>query len=349
MLAMPGLRAFSLARKRGAEGVSCDADGVFVGGIALLQPPGAGNSSWCVRQLAELNKGLSARYRLPIDIASKAGALSPIAAALNRGDVAMAAIAAVQMQIPDPPPLANRTERPDEIVRCARELCRSGLLKFFWNPAQHPRAGVPPNLGWFAPVGEGSDAATVVLAAEHFNPSEKPLIFDDGEEGEDSRGIVELPLVGGSTRSPQLGEPSAGAPAPEGAPPRSWTLPDPKSKLPFMGETEPQLAPYVKDGSTSGIFSGGGLTIELKSGYDGPSANMPPGSPGFDYRTMAHVEAQAAALMQQQDISEATLSINNPEICERCTRLLQRMLPPDATLNVILPDGTVKVFRGVTR
>lgn len=56
---------------------------------------------------------------------------------------------------------------------------------------------------------------------------------------------------------------------------------------------------------------------------------MPPGSPGFDYRIMAHVEAQAAALMRQQGISEASLYINNPEICERCTRLLERLLPSE--------------------
>ena len=52
---------------------------------------------------------------------------------------------------------------------------------------------------------------------------------------------------------------------------------------------------------------------------------------------------------RQQDISEAELYINNPEVCERCTRLLERMLPSGATLKVILPDGTVKVFRGINR
>jgi len=146
MLAMPGMRAFSLAAKRGNEGVSCDTDGVFVGGVPLLQPPGAGRSSWSIRPIAELNRDLSFRYRLPIDITSKASALSLIAAAFNRGDLAMAAIAAVQMQLSDPPPLAKRTENLDEITQLARELSRSGLLKF-WDPALHPRAGVPPNAG----------------------------------------------------------------------------------------------------------------------------------------------------------------------------------------------------------
>ena len=205
MLAMPGLRAFSLAAKRGAEGVSCDTDGVFIGGVPLLRSPRVGNSLWSVRPLVELNEELSIRYRLPIDIAPKAGGLGLIAAALNRGDVSMAAIAAVQMKVPDPPPVAKRTENSVELARRIRELIRSGLLKF-WNPAQHPRAGAPPNPGWFAPVGEGSEAATVVPATEHFEPSDKPRIFEDGEDGEDSRGIVELPLVGGSPRALRPGE-----------------------------------------------------------------------------------------------------------------------------------------------
>ena len=112
MLAMPGMRAFSLAAKRGNEGVSCDASGVFVGGVPLLRPPSAEKRYWTVRPAAEINEELTARYRLPIDIASKAGALALIAAALNRGDLAMTAIAAVQMQFPDPPPLAKARGTP---------------------------------------------------------------------------------------------------------------------------------------------------------------------------------------------------------------------------------------------
>ncbi len=127
MFAMPGLRAFALAARREGEGVSCDADGVFVGGVPLLQSPGARNPYWRVRPAVDLNKDLTVRYRLPIDIASKSGVLALIAAALNRGDLAMAAIAAVQMQFPDPPLLAKRAESLDEIARRARELIRSGL------------------------------------------------------------------------------------------------------------------------------------------------------------------------------------------------------------------------------
>jgi len=229
MLALPGMRAFSLASRRGGEGVSCDAHGVFVGGVPLLNAPSAETQYWTVRPIPEINEGLTARYRLPIDIASRAGALALIAAALNRGDLAMAAIAAVQMQFSDPPPLAKAAESPDEIVRRARELGRSGLLKFFWNPALHPRAGVPPNPGWFAPVGAQAESADVVPVAmggdkpERFEPipnleggnaADKPWEPPpaEGEGGENEpRGILELPLLGGST---DASEPSPGPAAP---------------------------------------------------------------------------------------------------------------------------------------
>ncbi len=41
MLALPGMRAFSLTARREGGGVSCDADGGFVGGVPLLQTPKA--------------------------------------------------------------------------------------------------------------------------------------------------------------------------------------------------------------------------------------------------------------------------------------------------------------------
>lgn len=184
MLAMPEFRAFALAAKRESEGVSCDADGVFVGGVPLLRSPGAKNPCWGVRPIAELNKQLSVRYRLPIDISAKASSLALIAAALNRGDLATAAIAAVQMQIPDPPPLALRAESSDEIAHRARALNRSGLLKFFWNPAQHPRAGVPPNPGWFEPVADKPGPVDVIPGLAIGNPADKPWEPPPEAEGE---------------------------------------------------------------------------------------------------------------------------------------------------------------------
>lgn len=155
MFAMPGMRAFSLAASRDVQRVSCDADGVFAGDVPLLRRRAArdNDEQWDVRPLAELNDELSAIYRLPIDIAAKARALGLIASALNCGDLATAAIVAVQMQFPDPPPLTKTEETTNALMRRALELHRSHLLKADpdWE-AKHPRTGAPPNPGWFAPV-----------------------------------------------------------------------------------------------------------------------------------------------------------------------------------------------------
>lgn len=102
--------------------------------------------------MAELNDELTARYRLPIDVTAKAGALALIAKALNRDDLALAAIATVQMQFPDPPSLTRGAESADDTMRRALELHRNHLLKADWDPAKHPRIGAPPNRAWFAPV-----------------------------------------------------------------------------------------------------------------------------------------------------------------------------------------------------
>jgi hypothetical protein len=156
MRAMVGARAFLLAAARAGGGVYCGADGAFVDGVPLLQRADTAGA-WSVRSTAALNDELSARYRLPIDIAPKTNALALIAHALNRGDVAMAAIAAVQMQLPDPP-LADAPEDHGQTVQRAAELNRVGLLKF-WDPLKHPRIGTPPNPGWFAAT-DGADQDT---------------------------------------------------------------------------------------------------------------------------------------------------------------------------------------------
>src|SRR4029077_2216489 len=156
MLVLRGLRAFSLSAARDECGISCDAHGAFAGNVPLLERAQIGSTSrWTARPIAQLNDELTARSGLPIDVTAKASALTFIANAFNRGDLAMAAIATVQMQFPDPPSLAKGVESADETMRRALELHRSRLLKANWDPAKHPRAGAPPNPGWFAPVPTG--------------------------------------------------------------------------------------------------------------------------------------------------------------------------------------------------
>jgi hypothetical protein len=314
MLELRGLRTFSLSTGRDADGISCDARGAFVGNVPLLKRAhiSGASSQWVVRPVAELNDELTARYRLPIDVTLKVGALAFIANAFNRGDLAIAAIATVQMQFPDPPSLAKGVESADDTTRRALELYRSRLLNANWDSAKHPRAGAPPNPGWFAPVQGGSEAPLRV-------------------SGNDIPGRILQPLETGG------GGGGGFAPASEFQP-----------TLPFAGGLPLKLAPYVPGGKTSGIFRGpNGPAIGLESGYDGPAASIPQGSAGFDAYTLSHVEGHAAALMRQQGITEGTLFINNPEICVSCTKLLPEMLPPGASLRVVLPDGTVREFRGV--
>jgi hypothetical protein len=350
MLELRGLRAFSISASRDAGRISCDAQGAFAGGVPLLKRShvGGASSTWTVRPVAELNDELTARYRLPIDVTAKVGALALIANALNRGDLAMAAIATVQMQFPDPPSLAKGVESADETTRRALELHRSRLLKANWDPAKHPRAGAPPNPGWFAPVPTGPEAANVVPAAAVGNPWDKPIILEGGGGGGVPRGTLELPFPRGLPRFLSPRESPAKPPTPGGssseAPPAGETQPT----LPFPGGLPPQLAPYVPGGKTSGVFqSPNNPDIALQSGYDGPAASMR-GSSGYDGITLSHVEGHAAALMREQGSMEGTLYINNPKICHSCTLLLPRMLPPGATLNVVLPDKTVVRFKGIT-
>jgi hypothetical protein len=304
MFAMPGLRAFAVSADPSANTVSCNGQGVFVGHAPLLEQI---DGFWRPRPTAELNQDLTNCYRLPVDITAKANALALIAHALNRGDLAMAAIAAVQMQIPNPPLLTKGSEPFDETMRRAAELRRAGLLKD-WDPAKHPRTGTPPNRAWFAPVSHSeNESIQVAVRPDPHNPW---TVSPDSEGG------------GGGGNAENL-------------------FPD---KLPY------QLKPYEQGEKTYGIFkTPDGDEEALQSGTQGPAANMPPGSLGFDGYTKTHVEGQAAALMWQRGIDDATLFINNPEICDSCMSLLPRMLPPGATLRVILSNGAVMEFKGIPR
>ena len=83
----------------------------------------------------------------------------------------------------------------------------------------------------------------------------------------------------------------------------------------------------------------------LKSGREGPASKMGGKGSGFDNYTKTHVEGHAAALMHQLGLTEARVYVNNPRICTPCTKLLPRMLPPGAKLEVVTPNG-LQTFAG---
>ncbi len=73
-----------------------------------------------------------------------------IASALDERNLCLAQIAAVQLRVPDLPDMFARRsmEAEDLLIKRARDderLARNG-----WDPAEHPRAGVPPSPAWFA-------------------------------------------------------------------------------------------------------------------------------------------------------------------------------------------------------
>jgi Double-stranded DNA deaminase toxin A len=112
------------------------------------------------------------------------------------------------------------------------------------------------------------------------------------------------------------------------------------------GRVAPELPEFVPGGKTSGVLWIPTGDVSLRSGVAGPASAVPKGSGGFDIVTRTHVEGHAAALMQQQGITEATLHINNPAVCPPCSKLLPRMLAPGSSLNVVLPNGEVVRFTG---
>ena len=184
MLHMPAMRVFALR----PEGVRCGDDGLFVGSVPLLrrERDSHGREHWFVRSAIELDDELTARYGLPIDAAAKAGGMATVARALDRGDLALAGIAAVLLQFPDPPPLEKGAPAADDWTGLAVELAASGLLKGDWDPVKHPRTGEKPNPGWFADVVRVVQEAAARLKgwpSPKFNKALRELVKDVAEKG----------------------------------------------------------------------------------------------------------------------------------------------------------------------
>jgi hypothetical protein len=152
-----------------------------------------------------------------------------------------------------------------------------------------------------------------------------------GAAGAEARGAAtaaEARSVAGATS--QADRAAAGA-APGGAAPTRPAVPD------FAG------------GKTSGVLRTPTGDVPLQSGWQGPALSIPKGTSGFDIVTRTHVEGHAAAAMRQQGLTDATVYINNPVICDSCMNNLPRMLPNGSRLTVVTPDGTAITFTGGSR
>lgn len=134
-------------------GLACTDQGLLLGGTALIERR---EGRFVVRESNEVERLLSRGYGTSFAAGRVMTALATVAAALNANDQGLARIAAVHLRIPDLPNRAAREAMAalDVLIKYARDE-GSGEA---WNPALHPRAGTPPNPGWFAPAGGGSSS-----------------------------------------------------------------------------------------------------------------------------------------------------------------------------------------------
>lgn len=175
-------REFRLSSRKG-QGIFCDADGAFVGSVALLERSGC---SWSVREADEVSEELGKAYGLPVDASSKCGAFAAIARALNAGDIARAQIVTLFLELPDPPPLARTSFSQVENGNLAFMLDQAGVLKI--NNRHYPAKTPGGKGGQFAPKDSSeaqSEADTPAADQGGADPTDLTSPLDDPTRGSD--------------------------------------------------------------------------------------------------------------------------------------------------------------------
>ncbi len=83
----------------------------------------------------------------------------------------------MQLQVPDLPDLLARRgmEAEDLLIKRARGGEDGRFTRTGWDPAEHPRAGVPPNPSWFAPTDGAGGGSTQVAQEEDERAPEEML------------------------------------------------------------------------------------------------------------------------------------------------------------------------------
>ena len=127
-------------------GLACTEQGLVLGRTALIERR---DGRFVVGEQSEIEYLFSLAYGREATAQRLMPGLATVASALNADDQVLARIAAVHLRIPDLPDQATRDamEAADFLIKYARDEGGGD-----WNPAQHPRAGTPPNPGWFAPT-----------------------------------------------------------------------------------------------------------------------------------------------------------------------------------------------------
>jgi len=152
-------------------GLACTDDGLLLGRTSLIERR---DGRFVVRARGEIERLLKCAYDGEPPLDRLMSGLARVASALNASDQCSARIAAVHMRIPDLASAAIRDAlaAEDSLIKYARDEGAGGAN---WNPTLHPRAGTPPNPGWFAPTGGAShDAPAEVRLAENNDATRRP-------------------------------------------------------------------------------------------------------------------------------------------------------------------------------
>ena len=149
-------------------GLACTDRGLLLGRTPLIELRGG---RFVVRERDAIERLLSHAYRTSYSAGRIMPGLATVAAALNADDQGLARIAAVHLRLPDMPDRAARDamEAIDVLIKYARD--ESGGDS--WNPALHPRAGTPPNPGWFAPTGGDGGESSWTRTAQNDDPTRR--------------------------------------------------------------------------------------------------------------------------------------------------------------------------------
>jgi hypothetical protein len=198
-------REFRLSPAGSGRGISCDANGAFIGTIPLLQRTDVnGRHCWEPRDRERLSEQIGSQFGVPVDLTLKMNGLSTISRALNKGDIARAQIATVLLGIPDPPEVSKGECSRDETIKLIRNLYLSDLIKV-WKPDKHPRwpAGASDSQGGqFAPKGES------LAQAEAETDEVGPIV--NGQTEAESRAASEVDNAAGQALSNEQAAEAAG-------------------------------------------------------------------------------------------------------------------------------------------
>ena len=152
-------------------GLSCDADGLFLGPTPLLQR--SASRGFAPRPQAELERILARGFGVGVWLDRLMPGLVAVSSALNADNLCGARIAAVQLRIPDLPDVLTRLDMQLEDIQLSLDRVSKTTAAGDWDPAEHPRTGTPPNPGWFAPTGDDGE----------FDGALRPTLVSDNSNG----------------------------------------------------------------------------------------------------------------------------------------------------------------------